>query len=95
MDVVGVLVTLALGEYIQAPITPSLVKFFSIEMPSEVGSVHSMKPSIVWVVPVRSKVVTATDATSPPAVSSSAADTASLGVEFGDPTITLALDPSL
>ena len=90
----GVLVTLALVEYIQAPISLGLVKLFSGEIPPEVGSVHSMKPAIGWVVPVRSRVVTAAAATAPPVDTSSAAATSSLGVEFGYLAITLALDPS-
>ena len=53
-----------------------------------------MKPAIVWVVPVRSRGVIAAAATSPLAAYFYAADMDSLGVEFGDPAITLALDSS-
>ena len=62
-------------------------------MPPEVGSVHSMEPAIIWVVLVRARVVTTADATAPPTASSSAAATAYIGVEFGDPATTLALVP--
>ena len=93
VDVAGILITLALVEYIQAPIAPSHVKFFTREMPTEVRSVHSMKPATIWVVFVRDRVVTTADATAPPTASSFAAATASIGVEFGDPTTTLALVP--
>ena len=53
-----------------------------------------MKPDIRWVVPVRSIVVTAEVATSLSMAFYSVAATSSLGVEFGDPVITLALAPS-
>ena len=76
----GVLVALALVEYIQVPIAPSLVKLFSGEVLPEVGAVHSMKLAISWIVHVRSRVVTAMSATSLPAAYSSATATSSLGV---------------
>ena len=53
-----------------------------------------MKPAIGWVVTVRSRAVTSAATTSPPVASSSAAATSYLGVEFGDPAITLVLYPS-
>ena len=87
-------VSLALVEYIQAPISPSLVKLFSGETPREVGSFHSMKPAIDWVVPVISRVGTAAAATSLYVAYYSAATTPYLGVKFGDPAINLSLDPS-
>ena len=94
LDVAGVLVTLALVEYIHAPIAPSIVKFFSRETPSEVGTLHSRRPASDWVVPVRSIVVTSVASTSPPAAFFSTTATSSLEVEFGDPAITLYLNPS-
>ena len=94
MYVAGVLVTIALIECIQAPIDPSLVEISPGEMPLEVGAVHSIKPAIGWIMPVSSRVVTAAAATSFTAAYFSVAATSSLGVEFGDPAITLALNPS-
>ena len=91
MDVVSVLVTLALVEYIYVPITTILVKLFFGETPPESVSVHSMKPAIRWVMHVRSIVVIVVAITSPPAASSSAFATPSLRVEFGYPAIILAL----
>ena len=78
LDLAGVLVALALVEYIQAPIAPILVHFFVRETPPEVGAFHSMKPSIIWVVRVRARVVTAAAATSLTASSSSTAAKSSL-----------------
>ena len=59
LNMAGVLITLALIEYIQAPITPSLVKLFAVEKSREVGAFHSMESSVSWVVIVRARVVTA------------------------------------
>ena len=70
-----VLITFALVENIQVPIAPDLVKSFVVETPPEVGSVHFVEPSIIWVVPVRFGVVAFTADTSPPAASTSAAAT--------------------
>ena len=94
LDVAGVLIHLVLVENIQAPIAPSPVKLFSGEKPPEVGSVHSMEPAMSWVVSVRSTLVTTMASTYPPTAFSSAAVTASLGVECGYPAINLALAPS-
>ena len=73
--VADVLITFALVENIQAPIAHGLVKSFAVETPPEVGSVHSVEPGIIWVVPVRSREVAFTAAMSPPAASTSAAAT--------------------
>ena len=94
LDVAGVLITLALVENIQATIPPGLVKFFSGEIPLEVGSLHSIETSSIWVVLIRSRFVAAASNTSPPAASPSASATSSIGVKFGDPEINLVLAPS-